>query len=151
MALINRDALLEHLYNKQTEQVDIALEIAEFPTVDAVPVVRCRDCNNRECEGREGLIVCGIDGTSHPKDYFCADGERRSCESKVSHPVMPTATHQKPRAIYISFSPHDCESLYDCPVCGRRFGSWSICNQKKNENGTEKYCPECKTELAGLD
>jgi hypothetical protein len=40
MGLINADKLLEHLYNKQTEQCDVALEIAEFPTVDAVEVVR---------------------------------------------------------------------------------------------------------------
>jgi hypothetical protein len=40
MGLINADALLEYLYNKQDEQCDVALEIAEFPTVDAVEVVR---------------------------------------------------------------------------------------------------------------
>ena len=37
--LIDANALLEYLYNKQTEQVDVALEIATFPAVDAVPVV----------------------------------------------------------------------------------------------------------------
>ena len=39
MRLIDADALLNHLYNKQQERVDVALEIARFPTVDAVEVV----------------------------------------------------------------------------------------------------------------
>lgn len=47
------------------------------PTIDAVPVVRCKDCENKECEGREGRIVCGITGDSHLPDWFCADGESK--------------------------------------------------------------------------
>ena len=37
--------------------------------------VRCKDCDNKECWGRAGDVVCGIDGTSHRPDWFCADGE----------------------------------------------------------------------------
>lgn len=40
-------------------------------------VVRCKDCRNKECEGRDGFIVCDITGESHKPDFFCADGERR--------------------------------------------------------------------------
>lgn len=57
----------------------------------------------------------------------------------------------KPRAEYIGFCDHDCESHYRCPLCGKNFGSWTICGQQKNENGTNKYCPHCKEELDGLD
>ena len=43
-------------------------EISKTPTVDAVEVVRCKDCAHRHkrwsCQGR-------------PMDFFCADGERR--------------------------------------------------------------------------
>ena len=38
-------------------------------------VVRCKDCPNKECEGRNGWIVCGITGESHDPDWFCADGK----------------------------------------------------------------------------
>ena len=38
MKMIEANALLNHLYNKQTERVDVALEIATFPTVEAEPV-----------------------------------------------------------------------------------------------------------------
>ena len=37
-------------------------------------LVRCKDCDNKECWGRAGDVVCGIDGTPHRPDWFCADG-----------------------------------------------------------------------------
>ena len=40
-------------------------------------IVRCKDCDNKECWGRAGDVVCGIDGTPHRPDWFCADGEVR--------------------------------------------------------------------------
>lgn len=57
----------------------------------------------------------------------------------------------KKRAMCVGFCSHDCESHYKCPECGKIFGSWSVFGQKKNENGTNKYCPFCKVELDGLD
>lgn len=57
----------------------------------------------------------------------------------------------KPKAIYLGFSSHDCESRYRCPVCNKPFGSWEIFLQQPNENGTRYYCPHCETELDGLD
>lgn len=57
----------------------------------------------------------------------------------------------KKMAIYKGFSQHDCEAWYECPVCHKSFGSWTVSHNEKNDNGTTKYCPHCKTELAGLD
>ena len=46
------------------------------PDVSGYPeLVRCKDCDNKECWGRAGNVVCGIDGTPHRPDWFCADGE----------------------------------------------------------------------------
>lgn len=39
---IDREALLAHLYSKQDEPMDVALEIAQFPAADAAPVVHGR-------------------------------------------------------------------------------------------------------------
>ena len=39
-------------------------------------IVMCKDCRFKECEGRDGLIVCDITGESHQPEWFCADGER---------------------------------------------------------------------------
>lgn len=44
---------------------------------DMVEVVRCKDCINKECFGRDGKIVCDLDGFLHDPDWFCADGERK--------------------------------------------------------------------------
>lgn len=40
-------------------------------------IVRCKDCDNKECWGRAGDVVCGIDGTPHRPDWFCAYGVRK--------------------------------------------------------------------------
>ena len=52
-----------HLTNYTT------LILQEAPTVDAVPVVRCKDCKyfkTRVCENEDNY-----------DDWFCADGERK--------------------------------------------------------------------------
>ena len=56
----------------------------------------------------------------------------------------------KEKAIYMGFSPHDCESHYKCPKCGNLFGGWKVFNNEPNENGIKEYCPYCKMELEGL-
>ena len=50
--------------------IDVAIaDLADTPTVDAVPVVRCKDCKyfkTRLCENEDNY-----------DDWFCADGERK--------------------------------------------------------------------------
>ena len=57
----------------------------DIPTVDAVEVVRCRDC--KHYDNSEGICWChlnskfypgGFDWHSFPEDGFCYYGERRS-------------------------------------------------------------------------
>lgn len=78
MRLIDADALWmvtegDHEYYER-------FEIENAPTVDAVPVVRCKDCKHRDPEDhkcdsgaleRAGCIFPVQD------DYFCSFGERR--------------------------------------------------------------------------
>ena len=67
--------MLDELLKKQEAQkffVDESGKITPLPVV-----VRCKDCDNRECDGRAGTIVCGITGDSHSRLWFCADGERK--------------------------------------------------------------------------
>ena len=56
------------------DTVDYFLDEGISPTVDAVPVVRCKDCKKRdswECwQHFFGRIKI-------PDDWFCADGERK--------------------------------------------------------------------------
>lgn len=56
-------------------------DIAKTPTIDAVEVVRCRDCKHaivNENHIDKPLICCftKMVGTTDP-DWFCADGKRR--------------------------------------------------------------------------
>ena len=52
--------------------ISLMADIDETPTVDAVPVVRCRECVKREfCRTSNTWAVAPSD------DWFCADGERK--------------------------------------------------------------------------
>ena len=71
MRLIDADALVMHMADWQlsacSDQCDTIEEaidaVASAPTIDAVPVVRCKDCRDRE--------VCITSD-----DWYCADAER---------------------------------------------------------------------------
>lgn len=84
--LINRVELLNHL-NKciaelggQSMVVDTVLRavkgaVEEMPTVDAVEVVRCKDCFLRTCKvGGQPNILCW----NMHEDDFCSYGERKN-------------------------------------------------------------------------
>lgn len=53
--------------------------IDEAPTVDAVPVVRCKECVSGHKTPYGILIRCSVFGCSGlTEDDFCSQGERRS-------------------------------------------------------------------------
>lgn len=61
------------------------LDRLKQPTVDAVPIVRCNDCDHMKWKRSiyvDGTINrcrrCELDNKEHPNNWFCADGERRS-------------------------------------------------------------------------
>lgn len=63
--------------------VEAKLTLDAMPTVDAVPVVRCRECrwwSKDEPDDEYGYCYNGkiIGGTK--ENWYCADGERRSDE-----------------------------------------------------------------------
>ena len=67
MRLIDADALkTKAVYSKERhEKVVPVADIDWMPTVDAVPVVNCKDCiHNKSCMWSE-------------PDWFCADGKRK--------------------------------------------------------------------------
>ena len=59
---------------------DVANLLLHAPTVDAVEVVRCRDC------AKDGLLTCPIcfienktlQFINHSPDFYCGEGERRT-------------------------------------------------------------------------
>ena len=61
--------------------VDVAEFLDDMPTVDAVPVVRCRDCavpHNKYtgCPMLNGLVT--------PPDFYCPFGERKDGDGNES-------------------------------------------------------------------
>ena len=89
MRLIDSDELWERLnyepWENNADRDEIALPIVNAaPTVDAVPVVRCKDCkwfadnNGGEWYGCKMFHVVRITPEDAPKpDDFCSYGERR--------------------------------------------------------------------------
>ena len=78
MSLINREALLSYadLWASCGEHYtaeDVIMMIKTAPTVDAVPVVRCRECEYRDGTPGQPNIMCG---QMHDDD-FCSYGERK--------------------------------------------------------------------------
>ena len=81
--LIDADALLDEFLNRYTEREkegnlvfaaceikqDFADMISNVPTVDAVKVVRCRECKYFKTP------LCQIE--DNHDNWFCADGERK--------------------------------------------------------------------------
>lgn len=100
MRLIDADAL-EKIYSRNsiTDIVEVVertvlQHLKDAPTIDAVPVVRCKECKHRPKENRslDGIIyvefpeeeICPFNcedpfyNQMPDDDFFCARGERRS-------------------------------------------------------------------------
>lgn len=73
-AIFNNELLL--VSDKAYDAVHAVIErINNAPTVDAVEVVRCKDCVG--CDRDDGSPWCGLVGLHVDDDHYCAWGERR--------------------------------------------------------------------------
>ena len=90
MRLIDADVLqnillpittaLEHEYGSLGGAVSGCMKhIDNAPTVDAVPVVRCRECKHRKYDDIFGTLWCNRDSCTKrvKQDDFCSYGERK--------------------------------------------------------------------------
>ena len=75
---------LDSLAEGYTEAAHIIKHIS--PTVDAVPVVRCKDCIYAQSAkiNKKGFCICPASGMEITDDDFCSYGEKRS-EPPVQH------------------------------------------------------------------
>ena len=92
--LIDANALLKAIESEYDlnygeiplDPIKFADMVKDAPTIDAVPVVRCKDCKHREkspwCDGyRCGNPYDGMaSGVELKDDDFCSYGERRTEE-----------------------------------------------------------------------
>lgn len=84
MRLIDADALIDEL---GISDEDIIFEgmLVDAPTIDAVPVVRCKDCRHAVDYYHEGDCYCsnpkwGLNYFGGSWEFYCADAERRNNE-----------------------------------------------------------------------
>ena len=80
MRLIDADALIKEAYVDGTYGYVDAKQIAEAPTIDAVPVVRCKDCKfgDWDSEPNDAMVCMRTkDGFWRSGNDFCYYGERR--------------------------------------------------------------------------
>lgn len=91
MRLFDADALLRALPDDLPYKGSVRRVLMQAPEVDAVPVVRCRDCKHFRYFGRTTLLINGKhvkagwcnrrarheEEYRMPPDGFCSYGERR--------------------------------------------------------------------------
>lgn len=79
MRLIDADALKKSLLEKGFYPAIVKRAIEDAPTVDAVEVVRCKDCiYTRKLYGRMVCKYGTCSGCILREDFFCATGKRRN-------------------------------------------------------------------------
>ena len=81
MRLIDADALLDKLKIRDLP-IRLTFEILEAPTIDAVPVVRCREC--LKWEKYENTAGCGY---CHNKRFRFRYGEYGGTDEHVFEPI----------------------------------------------------------------
>ena len=95
MSLINREALLSYAdlwasCGEHYTSEDVIMMIKTAPTVDAVPVVRCRECKHHRDKNEherqylaEGVLICTSPEATDDcwnavwPDHFCSYGKRK--------------------------------------------------------------------------
>lgn len=75
---IDREALRVALYDSDAITMQGVKLLNQFPTADAVPVVRCKDCIYSYDDLCGLCCTCGpyVDSVVHP-EFYCADGKRK--------------------------------------------------------------------------
>ena len=87
MRAIDADALMEWAVNIGCDGRwgisldDLTDAIEDAPTIDAMPVVRCKDCKHRENREWDSPCPCVCADSWYSwmpeDDWFCANGERK--------------------------------------------------------------------------
>ena len=74
--LIDADAFLEKM-KRTSRYFDVVFDVEEMPTVDAVEVVRCRECKYHEDTSVTECEHCCLLSKTVRYNDFCSYGERK--------------------------------------------------------------------------
>lgn len=87
--LIDRDALLERLGFEYRKIGDVEPNstfdiILKAPTIEAEPVVYCKDCKHTDTDGCGAIYCKKWDRWEMEHDFYCAYGERKENNGQVN-------------------------------------------------------------------
>ena len=139
MGLIDATRIEQYILNNCSDNEEINAiyaEIINAPTVDAVEVVRCKDC--RFCGYDKMFDEMWCNGKRVSKDWFCADGKREEDGSTIR-------THTIPKDGYWVHG-KELSRDYIGDVCvGIHYDKWwcSECHYPVEGQPLWKYCPNC--------
>lgn len=74
--LIDADNLLSGIYSDNPD--DVMKYIASCDVVDAVQVIRCRDCKHMTLTKPPLGGICDLTEAWEREDFYCADGEAKT-------------------------------------------------------------------------
>lgn len=138
MRYIDADSLKESLLGKSFYPAMVKSAIENAPTIDAVEVVRCKDCVYWE-NGKDYLPYCncsdgGID--DYPQaDDFCSYGIRKDAEQ-----IANGVTAQKHGQWELRMGGiHKDLRVYSCSNCGFEL--------PYNPTKIPRFCEECGAQL----
>lgn len=92
MRLIDADALLEKLVKTQ-RYFTVKFDIEEQPAVDAVPVVRCKNCVHFDPDDEDGMCCTKTEAMLWPSENdYCSYGQRKdqSVEEDIPNAAKET-------------------------------------------------------------
>ena len=77
--MVNDMRLIDADRARETATIDLVVHhLDRQPTIDAVPVVRCKDCDKSEPSNVwAGWIFCRANKVHQKDDNFCSYGERK--------------------------------------------------------------------------
>lgn len=73
----HNNELVNRAQAAQAAFVEVALTVKAMPTVDAVEVVRCKDCKHNSLNRKSGNAYCNLGIELYQLDDYCSCGERR--------------------------------------------------------------------------
>ena len=77
------NAMKEHLYGTEAVLMYVLNNINAAQAIDAVPVIRCRDCKYYMPDHIFGHSTCADDGCVRKPNDFCSDAERIEDETNI--------------------------------------------------------------------
>lgn len=150
MRLGDLDELFDRIHSLMANDLEVFRaevlgEINAAPTIDAVPVVRCKDCAIGDTDGKRipGKVYCDHLDMMRGEDFFCAAGRKRDERSTKEASTHGTSVPD----VEIVRHGHWIENRMNwvCSACGTEFTDELPFITHPNEMPIG--CPKCRARM----